>query len=69
MPPSLGDDCWILSGPTAAGKTALGIEIARRLDAEIVSVDSKAVYRCLDTVVRGFGGGLTLLMLARRKSP
>lgn len=41
-------DCWFLSGPTAAGKTALSLALARRLDAEIVSVDSMAVYRGLD---------------------
>ena len=46
--PVLGDDCWILSGPTASGKTALSLLLARRLDAEIVSVDSMAVYRGLD---------------------
>ena len=46
--PVLGDDCWILSGPTASGKTALSLLLARRLDAEIVSVDSMAVYRRLD---------------------
>lgn len=46
--PALGDDCWILSGPTAAGKSALAVPLARRLDAEIVSVDSMAVYRGLD---------------------
>lgn len=46
--PVLGDDCWILSGPTASGKTALALPLARRLDAEIVSVDSMAVYRGLD---------------------
>jgi tRNA dimethylallyltransferase len=46
--PVLGEDCWILSGPTAAGKTALGLLLARRLNAEIVSVDSMAVYRGLD---------------------
>jgi tRNA dimethylallyltransferase len=44
----LGTDCWILSGPTAAGKTALALDLAARLDAEIVSVDSMAVYRGLD---------------------
>lgn len=48
IPPSLQADCWILAGPTAAGKTALAIELARRLDAEIVSVDSMAVYQRLD---------------------
>lgn len=46
--PRLEDDCWILSGPTAAGKTALGIGLARRLGAEIVSVDSMAIYTGLD---------------------
>lgn len=46
--PRLGDDCWFLSGPTASGKSALAIPLARRLGAEIVSVDSMAVYRGLD---------------------
>lgn len=41
-------DCWYLTGPTAAGKTAVGIELARRIDAEIISLDSMAVYRRLD---------------------
>jgi tRNA dimethylallyltransferase len=44
----LGDDCWFLSGPTASGKSSLAIPLARRLGAEIVSVDSMAVYRGLD---------------------
>ena len=46
--PRLDADCWFLSGPTAAGKTALALGLARRLNAEIVSVDSMAVYRGLD---------------------
>src|SRR5690606_14881700 len=37
-----------LMGPTASGKTALALEWARRLDGEIVSVDSALVYRGLD---------------------
>jgi tRNA dimethylallyltransferase len=41
-------DCWYLSGPTASGKTAIGLELARQLNAEIVSLDSMAVYRGLD---------------------
>lgn len=40
--------CWFLTGPTAGGKTAVGIELALRLDAEILSLDSMAVYRGLD---------------------
>ncbi len=32
-------------GPTAVGKTAVSLEVARRLDAEIISCDSMQVYR------------------------
>jgi len=46
--PLLGGDCWFLAGPTASGKSAIAIPLARRLGAEIVSVDSIAVYRGLD---------------------
>lgn len=35
-------------GPTGSGKTALSIEVARRIDAEIISMDSRAVYRGMD---------------------
>lgn len=35
-------------GPTGAGKTAVAIELAARLPAEIVSIDSALVYRGLD---------------------
>jgi len=35
-------------GPTASGKTALAIELARRLPLEVVSCDSQAVYRGMD---------------------
>ncbi|WP_458122164.1 tRNA (adenosine(37)-N6)-dimethylallyltransferase MiaA [Paenibacillus sp. Z6-24] len=35
----------VLVGPTAVGKTAISIEIARRFDAEIISGDSMQVYR------------------------
>jgi tRNA dimethylallyltransferase len=38
----------ILAGPTASGKTELGLEIAEQLNAEIVSMDSMALYRGLD---------------------
>src|SRR5258705_5482045 len=37
-----------LVGPTASGKTALALELAERLDAEIVSADSRQVYRGMD---------------------
>ncbi len=35
-------------GPTASGKTRLGVELARELGGEIVSADSRQVYRGLD---------------------
>lgn len=35
-------------GPTASGKTALSVEIAKALDGEIVSADSMQIYRGLD---------------------
>jgi tRNA dimethylallyltransferase len=37
-----------LSGPTASGKSALAVELARRLDGEVVNADSQQVYRGLD---------------------
>ena len=38
----------LLMGPTAAGKSALALALARDLDVEIVSVDSAQVFRGLD---------------------
>src|SRR6478609_4583294 len=37
-----------LAGPTAAGKTAAALALARALDSEIISVDSAQVYRGMD---------------------
>lgn len=38
----------IISGVTASGKTALSIELAQMFNAEIISADSRQVYRGLD---------------------
>ena len=38
----------VVAGPTATGKTRLGIELARRYDGEIISADSMQVYRRMD---------------------
>lgn len=38
----------VLAGPTASGKSAVALELARLLPGEIVSVDSMQVYRGLD---------------------
>jgi tRNA dimethylallyltransferase len=37
-----------LTGPTASGKTAVGVAMARRLDAEIIAMDSTTIYRRMD---------------------
>ncbi len=37
-----------MTGPTAAGKTAVGVALARRLDAEVVAMDSTTIYRRMD---------------------
>ncbi len=38
----------IIAGPTAVGKTSVAIELAKRLDTEIISADSRQCYRELD---------------------
>ncbi|HVB22955.1 MAG TPA: tRNA (adenosine(37)-N6)-dimethylallyltransferase MiaA [Ktedonobacteraceae bacterium] len=38
----------VISGPTASGKSAMGIALAQRFHGEIVSADSRQVYRGLD---------------------
>lgn len=38
----------VIYGPTGAGKTAMGIEIAKMLETEIISTDSRQIYRGMD---------------------
>lgn len=38
----------IIAGPTACGKTALSIELAKRINGEVISADSMQVYRYMD---------------------
>lgn len=42
---NVAGDCWFVTGATAGGKTRVGIELAKLLDAEIISMDSMTVYR------------------------
>ena len=51
--PPLIDQAIVLTGPTAAGKTSVALALvdrlrAKQLDAEILSLDSIAVYRGMD---------------------
>ncbi|GAB7027788.1 tRNA (adenosine(37)-N6)-dimethylallyltransferase MiaA [Geotalea toluenoxydans] len=38
----------VILGPTASGKTRLGVELARRFSGEVISADSRQVYRGMD---------------------
>ena len=38
----------VIVGPTASGKTSLSIEIAKRINAEIISADSMQIYKDMD---------------------
>ena len=40
----MSDIIPIIAGPTAVGKTALSVELAKRIGAEIVSADSRQIY-------------------------
>jgi tRNA dimethylallyltransferase len=41
-------DILVITGPTASGKTSLAAEVAFRLKGEIISADSRQVYRGMD---------------------
>ena len=38
----------VIVGPTASGKSALAVRMARKFNGEIISADSRQVYRGLD---------------------
>lgn len=40
--------CWVLTGPTASGKTSLSIRLAQAFNCEIVCMDSMQIYRGMD---------------------
>jgi tRNA dimethylallyltransferase len=46
--PELFHDATVLTGPTGSGKSALALEFAERIGAEIVAMDSMTLYRGLD---------------------
>lgn len=42
------DACWVLTGPTASGKTSFSIRLAKEFNCEIVCMDSMQIYRGMD---------------------
>ncbi len=42
------ENCWFLTGATAVGKSQVGLILAEKLGAEILSLDSMAIYRGMD---------------------
>ena len=44
MPPLV----LVITGPTATGKTALGVELSQKLNGEVVSADSMQIYEHMD---------------------
>jgi tRNA dimethylallyltransferase len=44
----IAKSCWFLTGATASGKTNTSLQLAKLLDAEIISLDSMAIYRGMD---------------------
>ena len=46
--PAIDDSCWFLTCPTASGKTSAALVLAERIGAEIISLDSMAIYRGMD---------------------
>jgi tRNA dimethylallyltransferase len=42
------DKLIVICGPTASGKTALAIDLAKKFNGEIVSADSRQIYRGMD---------------------
>ncbi len=46
--PSPKQKIIVLAGPTASGKTALSIELSNLFDGEVISADSRQVYRGMD---------------------
>lgn len=59
-------DILVVTGPTACGKTALAVTLAQQLDGEIISADSRQVYRRMDI---GTGKDLSDYVVDGKKTP
>ncbi len=56
----------VLLGPTASGKTALGVSLALKYNGEIVSADSRQVYKGMDI---GSGKDLKAYKVGKKPCP
>ena len=62
-----------ICGPTASGKTALSVALAKKLHTEIISADSMQLYRYMDigtakpTIEEGRASDTIYLMCANRE--
>lgn len=45
---STHDVLYVITGPTASGKTSKAVALAKAIDAEIISADSRQIYRGMD---------------------
>ena len=44
----IDETLYVITGPTASGKTSKAVALARAIDAEIISADSRQIYRGMD---------------------
>lgn len=44
----MNNDLLIIAGPTAVGKSDLSVELAKKLNGEVISVDSMQIYKYMD---------------------
>ena len=48
MPEALSNPIYAIAGPTASGKTALGVELALRVGGEVINFDSVQIYKGIE---------------------
>ena len=48
MPEALSNSMYAIAGPTASGKTALGVELALRVGGEVINFDSVQIYKGIE---------------------
>lgn len=44
----MNNNLLIIAGPTAVGKSDLSVDLAKKLNGEIISVDSMQIYKYMD---------------------